>query len=180
VIAFSGPDHTEFRLASQEKRIHNIKRFLKELKGLFTQILRIAHEMGLTKPECVSLDGTKIKPNASKHHALSGGVSASSKNNSGVKLRNCADSESRIMPSPSGGFDQSYPEQRFTEREPLLAPGDPVTQMKHRLKTMAGKPIYAKRKSRVESVFGLIKSVMGFPQYLLRGLKPVAGAYKRG
>ena len=47
------------------------KRFLKELKALFTQILMIAHEMGVMKLGTVSLDGTKIKANASKHHALS-------------------------------------------------------------------------------------------------------------
>jgi len=49
------------------------KRFLKELKALFTQILMIAHEMGVMKLGTVSLDGTKIKANASKHHALSWG-----------------------------------------------------------------------------------------------------------
>jgi len=47
------------------------KRFLKELKALFVQILMIAHEMGVMKLGSVSLDGTKIKANASRHHALS-------------------------------------------------------------------------------------------------------------
>ena len=47
------------------------RRFLKELKALFTQILLVAHEMGVMKLGSVSLDGTKIKANASKHHALS-------------------------------------------------------------------------------------------------------------
>jgi transposase len=47
------------------------KRFLNELTPLFTQILLIAHQMGLLKLGKVSLDGTKIKANASKHHALS-------------------------------------------------------------------------------------------------------------
>lgn len=47
------------------------KRFLKELKPLFVQILLIAKEMGLLKLGKVSLDGTKVKANASKHHALS-------------------------------------------------------------------------------------------------------------
>jgi len=49
------------------------KRFLKELKTLFIQILLIAHEMGVFKLGSVSLDGTKIKANASKHHALNWG-----------------------------------------------------------------------------------------------------------
>ena len=47
------------------------KRFSPELKGLFVQILTIAQEMGVLKLGAVSLDGTKIQANASKHQALS-------------------------------------------------------------------------------------------------------------
>ena len=47
------------------------KRFSAELKDLFNQILIIAHEMGILKLGTVSLDGTKVKANASKHQALS-------------------------------------------------------------------------------------------------------------
>ena len=47
------------------------KRFLGQLKPLFVQILLLAREMGLLKVGKISLDGTKIKANASKHHALS-------------------------------------------------------------------------------------------------------------
>jgi len=327
------------------------RRFLKELKSLFTQILLMAHEIGLMKLGSVSLDGTKIKANASKHHALSWehacklekqlkgeieellrkaqradkedvpegmkipeellrresrleaiaaakaeierraaerfakeqeehqaklAVREAKEKSTGKKPRgrtptppepgpkskdqvNLTDRESRIMPSSSGGFDQSYnaqaavdvdsmlivenhitqqsndklelvpaveslcnlpdrlgavdtlladagyfsqtnveeckgknifpyiaaereqhnasPEDRFTEPEPLLAPADPVTEMKHRLKTIVGKAIYAKRKSTVEPVFGIIKAVLGFRQFLLRGLKQVAGEW---
>ena len=327
------------------------RRFLKELKSLFTQILLVAHEMGLMKLGSVSLDGTKIKANASKHHALSWehacklekqlkgeieellrkaqradnedlpegmnipeellrresrleAIAAAKveierraterfakeqeahqakltdreakEKSTGKKPRgrtptppqpgpkskdqvNLTDSESRIMPSSSGGFEQSYnaqasvdvdsmlivenhitqqsndklelapavenlcnlpenlgavdtlladtgyfsqnnveqckgknivpyiaaerekhnkaPEDRFTEPEPLVVPVDSVTDMKHRLKTMAGRAIYAKRKSTVEPVFGIIKAVMGFRQFLLRSLKLVAGEW---
>jgi hypothetical protein len=69
------------------------------------------------------------------------------------------------------------PEERFSEPDSLAAHGDPVTEMKHRLKTIAGKAIYAKRKSTVEPVFGIIKAVMGFRQFLLRGLELVAGEW---
>ncbi|MFC1863427.1 transposase [Thermodesulfobacteriota bacterium] len=69
------------------------------------------------------------------------------------------------------------PEDRFAEPEPLTAPADPVTEMKHRLKTIAGKAVYAKRKSTVEPVFGIIKAVIGFRQFLLRGLDLVAGEW---
>jgi transposase len=49
------------------------KRFIKQLKPLFVEILMLAREMGLLKLGKVSLDGTKVKANASKHHALSWG-----------------------------------------------------------------------------------------------------------
>lgn len=47
------------------------KRFSKEIEGLFVEILVLAQTMGLLKLGTVSLDGTKIKANASKHKALS-------------------------------------------------------------------------------------------------------------
>jgi len=47
------------------------RRFLVELGSLFTQVLVVAAEMGLLKLGSVSLDGTKIKANASRHTALS-------------------------------------------------------------------------------------------------------------
>ena len=41
--------------------------------------------------------------------------------------------------------------------------------MAHRLQTAAGKALYKLRKQTVEPVFGIIKEVMGFRQFLLRG-----------
>ena len=49
------------------------RRFLPHLKEIFVQILQVAHEMKLLRLGAVSLDGTKIKANASKHKALSYG-----------------------------------------------------------------------------------------------------------
>ena len=46
-------------------------------------------------------------------------------------------------------------------------------KMIRKLKTKKGKGIYKKRKETVEPVFGIIKSVMGFRQFMLRGLKKV-------
>ena len=63
VTANQHPDHDTIA--------HFRKRFLPELKGLFVQILLIARQMGILKLGKVSLDGTKIKANASKHRALS-------------------------------------------------------------------------------------------------------------
>lgn len=49
------------------------KVFLKEITNLFTQMLVIAHEMGLLKLGAISLDGSKIHADASKSHAVSYG-----------------------------------------------------------------------------------------------------------
>ena len=46
----------------------------------------------------------------------------------------------------------------------------PVEAMRHRLKTKNGKALYAKRKSTVETVFGIIKHIQGFRQFHHRGL----------
>jgi transposase len=326
------------------------KRFLDELKPLFVQILIIAKEMGLLKLGKVSLDGTKVKANASKHRALSWGHACkiekqlqaevaelmqlaqeadssdipdemnipeellrrqdrldaideakekieqranerysreveeyeqkvadrkAKAEKSGKKPRgrepkpptpgprdkdqvNLTDEESRIMPSAKG-FKQAYnaqaavdlgtmciisahvtqspndkqevvptlealdelPEQlgkvdtlladtgyfsgsnvkeciaaevtplistgrqkhnqplqeRFSQPESLPDNADPVEEMKHRLKTPDGKQLYAKRKSTVEPVFGIIKHVMGFRQFFLRGYEAVSGEW---
>jgi transposase len=325
------------------------KRFLKELKPLFAQILIIAHGMGVFKLGKISLDGTKIKANASKHKALSWGhacelekqitaeveallrhaaeadkkdlpdgmsipdelarrekrLETISKAKAEIQLRaseryakekeayankiakrnikaqgkkprgpepkapepgpkktdqvNLTDKESRIMPTSGGNFEQSYNAQasvdmdsmlivenhitqqandkqevkpalislaalpdrlgkvdaiaadtgyfsegnvnsceqahiksyiafkrdkhnqqlkeRFCEPQPLPENADPVTTMKHRLKTQEGKKIYARRKCTVEPVFGIIKAVMGFRQFMLRGLESVSGEW---
>ena len=327
------------------------KRFLAELKPFFIQILTLAHEMNILKVGKISLDGTKIKANASKHQALSWGYArklekqlkdevesllrqaeqadqstipdgmsipeelerrekrleaiAKAKREierraeeryekekaeheaklaererkaqeSGKKSRgktpkapepgvrdrdqvNLTDEESRIMPVSGGGFMQAYnaqasvdldtmlivgvhvtqntndkleiqpaldelnklpatlgkvieatadagyfsatnvgfcegadiipyiaagreshnqsPADRFSEPEPIAKDADAVTQMKHRLKTKEGKALYAQRKCTVEPVFGVIKSVMGFRQFLLRGIENVRGEW---
>jgi len=49
--------------------------------------------------------------------------------------------------------------------------------MKHRMQTKEAKALYAKRKSTVETVFGIIKQVLGFRQFLLRGLDSVQGEW---
>ena len=41
--------------------------------------------------------------------------------------------------------------------------------MAHRTQTKAGKALYGLRKQTVEPVFGIIKEVMGFRRFLLRG-----------
>jgi hypothetical protein len=45
--------------------------------------------------------------------------------------------------------------------------------MKAKLETEDGKALYKKRKQTVEPVFGIIKSVLGFRQFSLRGMDKV-------
>lgn len=323
------------------------KRFSSELQGFFVKILSIAHEMGILKLGTVSLDGTKIQANASKHQAMSwqhacklekqlkteveqlwllaeqadqslipDGMKipeelerrekrlvtiaeakkkiedraaeryADEKQAYDAKLAerekkakergkqcggkppkppepgpkphdqvNLTDEESRIMPKSGGGFIQAYNaqacvdiatllivasfatqqpndkkqikpaieatktlpdslgkvdemvtdngyyseanvdacvaadvrpliatgkdkhnkrlEERFKKPEPIPEDADNVTKMKYRLESEEGKAVYALRKSTVEPVFGIIKSALGYRQFLRRGLENV-------
>ena len=299
------------------------RRFLDELAGLFVQVLEMAREMKLMKLGTISLDGTKVKANASRHSALSHGhieqletqlkaeadsllaqaeqadqsavpdgmnlpaeitrrqarpaaMAAAKAKESGKKpggkppkpptagpkaqdQLNLTDEESRIMPVAGGGFEQAYnaqaavdtgsllvvaldvtqacndkeqgvpmleqlatlpkslgqakqlladtgfysarnagaceargidpfiavkqdehhpaPHERFTEPAALAAEATPAQAMAHKLKTNAGRALYALRKQTVEPVFGIIKSVLGFRQFSLRGLKKVTGEW---
>ena len=325
------------------------KRFLKELEGLFVQMLVVAKVMGVFKLGNVSLDGTKVKANASKHKAMSWGYAnrleeqlrrevrellkkaeqadaedepemdipdelarredrlaaiekakaeierraqdrfeaeqaeyeeklkkrKEKEEQTGKKARgrapkapqagprdkdqvNFTDEESRIMPS-SEGFVQGYNAQagvdidshlivenhltqqtndkqevepaldRLTEMEgslgtpeglladagyfsednvkrceadeitpyisdsrerhnlpwderfqtpsPCPEDADAVTAMQHRLRAPEGKAMYAKRKSTVETVFGIVKEVMGFRRFHLRGFDAAQGEW---
>lgn len=344
ICANTNPDHDSINTFR--------RRFLKELKGLFVDILVLAKTMGTLKLGTISLDGTKIKANASKHKALSykyanklekqlqkeveelmrlaeqadnselpetlnipeelqrreSRLAAISRAKQEIEARaqqryeteqaeyeakqakrkqqeeetgkkprgkapkppvlsvkdkdqvNLTDEESRIKPGPSGGFEQSYNAQAsvdiesglivtghvtekandkqeviptleqlkrqeehvgkvdnllsdagyFSEKNvkacdkeqitPYLSthrerhnvsvldrfatPGDdppvgddPVEAMKYRLRTEEGKALYARRKSTIEPAFGVVKQVLGFRQFLLRGLESVNGEW---
>lgn len=343
IAANSHPDHDTIATFR--------RRFLPELTKIFMEILAIAHEMKVLKLGKVSIDGTKVKANASKHKALSYGHAcklekqleaevaellkraesvdkadipdgmeipnelslrqervkaikeakaeierraaqrqaeeqkvyetkvaerAKKEQQTGKKARgktpqppepgptqkdqvNLNDKESRIMPTSGGGFEQAYNVQagvdmdtmlivtthvtqapndkkelepaltnlknlpqglgtvteliadngyfseenvklcqknrvtayiavnrekhhppvmdRFREPAPLPDGATVLETMKHRLKTRSGKAVYAKRKSTIEPVFGIIKSVMGFRQFLLRGVEAVKGEW---
>jgi len=59
--------------------------------------------------------------------------------------------------------------------EPAAPAADakPSVVMRHRLTTAAGKAKYKLQQQTVEPVFGIIKSVLGFRQFLLRGVEKV-------
>jgi len=71
--------------------------------------------------------------------------------------------------------------QRWDERgaDPGPSPEEATEaeQMGWRLKTQEGKAFYGRRKATVETVFGIIKHVMGFRQFSLRGLQKVTGEW---
>lgn len=92
---------------------------------------------------------------------------------SAANVSHCA--ERKIAPYIACGREGHNPslEERFEKPPPLPTSADPVATMKHRLKTLEGKALYALRKSTVEPVFGIIKQVLGFRQFLLRGLDAV-------
>ena len=69
----------------------------------------------------------------------------------------------------------------LAERQPPPAsdtqPADAVTAMAHRLRTPEGRALYARRKSTVETVFGIVKEVMGFRRFHLRGFQAAQGEW---
>jgi len=67
--------------------------------------------------------------------------------------------------------------ERFAPTPPPPDNPTPVAAMAHRLKTQEGRALYALRKHTPEPVFGIIKSALGFRQFLLRGLNNVRGEW---
>ena len=84
-----------------------------------------------------------------------------------------------IEPVIAMGREAHHPslDERFAEPPP--APENPTAleAMAYRLKTLEGRKLYAVRKQTPEPVFGIIKSVLGFRQFLLRGLEKVRGEW---
>jgi transposase len=65
-MAVSGRERPDFRAISEFRRRH-----LRALGRLFPQALALCRQAGLLRLGHVSLDGTKIRANASKHKAMS-------------------------------------------------------------------------------------------------------------
>lgn len=68
-------------------------------------------------------------------------------------------------------------QERSEPADPLPENPTALQKMRHRLQTKEGKAIYALRKSTIETVFGVIKHVIGFRQLLLRGLQKAKGEW---
>ena len=80
-----------------------------------------------------------------------------------------------VEPYIAAGRDAHYPPlaDRLRRVAPVADDASAVDRMKHRLRTPEGRAVYAARKCTVEPTFGIIKSVLGFRQFLLRGLRAV-------
>ena len=94
---------------------------------------------------------------------------------SDVNVNACV--EQKVIPLIAVSRESHHPDplERFTEPPPLHENATAMEHMRHLLKTKAGRAIYAQRKCTVEPVIGIIKSVLGFRQYSLRGLENVKG-----
>ena len=121
-------------------------------------------------------DKQQVEPMIDKLHALPAGLNApvALLADTGYFSADNVDTchQAGIEPLIAVGREGHHPhwKERFTEPAPLAAEASAVDTMKHSLKTQAGKKRYALRKQTVEPVFGIIKSVMKFRQFMLRGL----------
>ena len=128
-------------------------------------------------------DKEQVKPMVAKLQALADGLNqpgqslADSGYFSEQNVETC--NATGIEPLIAAGRDRHHAHwrARFDEPAPSPAPASAVAQMKHTLKTTRARATDALRKQTVEPVFGIIKSVMGFRQFLLRGLANVSNEW---
>lgn len=96
-------------------------------------------------------------------------------------------SEANIMFAAGAGFELYVPAGRQKHNNRLdellsqdaVEPIDPTPSeaMSYRMLTKAGKAFYALRKTTIEPTFGIIKEVMGFRRFSLRGFDLVKGEW---
>jgi transposase len=87
--------------------------------------------------------------------------------------------EAGVEPVIAMGRQPHHPPlaERFAAAPEAAKNPTPVEAMAYRLKTPEGRALYALRKQTPEPVFGIIKSVLGFRQFSLRGLEKVRGEW---
>jgi hypothetical protein len=72
---------------------------------------------------------------------------------------------------------KSWQERFAAEPEPPAEDASPQVKMAYKLRTESGQAIYRLRKCTVEPVIGIIKAVLGFRQFSLRGHAAAAGEW---
>ncbi len=156
------------------------RRFLKQIEGLFVEVLKLAREMGVLKLGMVALDGTKIHAKLKALPEELGKPETLLADNGYFSAANVTACEAgNITPLIATGREAHHPSlaERFAAAPAAPQDPTPVQAMAHRLKTPEGKQLYGLRKQVPEPVFGIIKSVLGFRQFLLRGLDRVRGEW---
>ena len=83
------------------------------------------------------------------------------------------------MPSLGNGFEQAYNAKAGVDVDFMLIVEKHITQNPNDKQEIepALRKLYAKRKSTVEPVLGIIKNIMKFRRFLLRGLTAVRGEW---
>ena len=126
-------------------------------------------------------DQREAEPTLDAIPAEVGAPSAGAMDNGYFSAANIAACEQRgIDPYIATGRDPHHPswQERFAPlSEPPADDASPTVKMAYKLKTAIGKAIYSLRKSTVEPVIGIIKEVMGFRQFSLRGEQASAGEW---
>lgn len=128
-------------------------------------------------------DKQQITPTLDKFARLPGGLGrpetllADTGYFSEANVEACA--AAKIAPLIAGTRERHHRswKDRFAEPPPAPDNPTPLEAMWHRLATPEGRQAYALRKQTPEPVFGIIKSVMGFRQFSLRGLDKVKGEW---
>jgi len=91
-------------------------------------------------------------------------------------------SEGAVQALEDLGFDPYMATERQRHQAPPTAapevPGTAKERMAAKVRTPAGKALYARRKVIVEPVFGQIKEARGFRRFLLRGLQKIRGEWR--
>ena len=73
--------------------------------------------------------------------------------------------------------NKSWQERVAEQPAPPPADATPIVKMAYKLRTDIGQAIYRLRKCTVEPVIGIIKEILGFRQFSLRGLPAAAGEW---
>ena len=71
-----------------------------------------------------------------------------------------------------------YRPKEKTDRKAKTIKDKRLIEMGEKLKTESGREIYSRRNHTVETAFGIIKEVMGFRNFLLRGVEKVSGEWE--
>ena len=121
-------------------------------------------------------DKAEVEPTLDALPAALGAPAAAALDNGFFSEKNIAALEERhIEPYIATGREphhQSWQERFAAEPEPPAEDASPQVKMAYKLRTQIGQAIYRLRKCTVEPVIGIIKAVLGFRQFSLRGLDP--------